>query len=129
MRNMPQNAGNIPYMPLGMKAPPELKRWMGSAAYKQFNDRVNEMLRRQASTLGNAARYNGKTYKIGASANAARMFSNGGLEALDPTMFNAYQNQMNHFTKKVTPPELRNQIRQARALAGFLGGQLLTGGG
>ena len=42
---MPQNPGNIPYMPLGMKAPPELKRWMGSSAYKKFNDSVNKMLR------------------------------------------------------------------------------------
>ena len=129
VRNMPQHAGSLPYMPFGMKAPPELKKWMGSAAYKHFNDRVNAMLRNQGSMLGNTARFNGRTYKLGANANAARMFSNGGLQALDPTMFNAYQNQMNKFTKNAVPPELRGQIRQARALAGFLGGQLLAGGG
>lgn len=89
---MPQNAGNIPYMPLGMKAPPELKRWMGSAAYKNFNDRVNKMLSKKASVLGNSARYNRRIYRLGSNANAARMFSDGGLEALDPTMFNDYQN-------------------------------------
>ena len=129
MRNMPQHAGNLPYMPLGMNVPPELKRWIGSSAYKHFNDRVNAMLRNQASVLGNAARYNGKVYRLNATANAARMFDNGGLEALDPNLFNAYQNRMNKFMKKASPPEIRNQIRQARALAGFLGGQLLAGGG
>ena len=87
------------------------------------------MLRNQASVLGNAARYNGKVYRLNATANAARMFDNGGLEALDPNLFNAYQNRMNKFMKKASPPEIRNQIRQARALAGFLGGQLLGGGG
>ena len=127
--NIPQHAGNLPYMPLGMKAPPELKKWMGSEAYRQFNSRVNAMLKNQASTLGNVARFNGNVYRLGANANAARMFSNGGLEALDPTMYNAYQNQMNKFTKRAVTPELRGQIRQARALAGFLGGQLLAGGG
>ena len=129
IRNMPQHAGNLPYMPLGMNVPPELKRWIGSSAYKHFNDRVNAMLRNQGSMLGNTARYNGKVYRLGAMANAARMFDNGGLEALDPNLFNAYQNRMNKFMKKASPPEIRNQIRQARALAGFLGGQLLAGGG
>ena len=62
---MPQNAGNIPYMPLGMKAPPELMKWMGSAKYKKFNDRVNKMLSEKASVLGNYARYNGSTYRLG----------------------------------------------------------------
>ena len=89
---MPQNPGNIPYMPLGMKAPPELMKWMGSAEYKKFNDRVNKMLSKQASTLGNYARYKGGIYRLGAPSNAARMFSNGGLEALDPNMFNDYKN-------------------------------------
>lgn len=89
---MPQNAGNIPYMPLGMKAPPELGRWMGSSAYKNFNARVNKMLNKQASVLGNSAMYNGRLYRLGSPSNAARMFSNGGLEALDPTMFNDYKN-------------------------------------
>ena len=65
---------------------------MGSAKYKKFNDRVNQMLRKRASVLGNYARHNGRIYKLGANANAARMFSNGGLEALDPTMFNDYKN-------------------------------------
>ena len=127
--NMPQHAGNLPYLPLGMNVPPELKKWMGSSAYKQFNDRVNAMLRNQASTLGNVARLNGKVYRLGAMANAARMFDNGGLEALDPNLFNAYKKQMNKFTKNASPLEMRNQIRQARALAGFLGGQILAGGG
>lgn len=129
VRNMPQHAGNLPYMPLGMNVPPELKKWMGSSAYKHFNDRVNAMLRNQGSTLGNAVRYNGKIYKLGAMANAARMFENGGLEALDPNLFNAYKNRMNKFTKNSSPLDMRNQIRQARALAGFLGGQILAGGG
>lgn len=112
-----------------MNVPPELKKWMGSSAYKQFNNRVNAMLRNQGSTLGNAVRYNGNIYKLGAMANAARMFENGGLEALDPNLFNAYKNRMNKFTKNASPLEMRNQIRQARALAGFLGGQILAGGG
>ena len=129
IRNMPQHAGNLPYLPLGMNVPPELKKWIGSSAYKHFNDRVNAMLRNQASTLGNTARYNGKVYRLGAMANAARMFENGGLEALDPNLFNAYQKRMNKFTKNASPLEMRNQIRQARALAGFLGGQILAGGG
>lgn len=130
---MPQHAGNIPYMPLGMKAPAELRRWMGSATYKQFNDRVNAMLKNQASTLGNVARFNGKVYRLGASANAARMFSNGGLEALDPTMVDAYQNQMNKFKAKATSrtltPEYRRNLRQGRQFASLIGGQLLGGAG
>lgn len=129
MRNMPQHAGNLPYMPLGMNVPPELKKWIGSSAYKHFNDRVNAMLRNQGSVLGNTARYNGKVYRLRAMANAARMFENGGLEALDPNLFNAYQKRMNKFTKNALPLDMRNQIRQARALAGFLGGQILAGGG
>ena len=62
---MPQNPGNIPYMPLGMKVPPELMKWMGSAEYKKFNDRVNKMLSKRSSVLGNYARYNRVTYRLG----------------------------------------------------------------
>ena len=65
---------------------------MQSAAYKKFNDRVNKMLSKQASVLGNSAMYNGRIYRLGSPSNAARMFSNGGLEALNQTMFNDYQN-------------------------------------
>ena len=50
------------------------------------------MLSKRASVLGNYARHNGSIYRLGSLSNAARMFSNGGLEALDPTMFNEYKN-------------------------------------
>lgn len=126
--NIPQHAGTFQYLPVGMKQA-DMRRWLESSKYISFNRQVNALLRNQGSILGGAVRYQGGTYRLGADTNAARLFSSGRLEQLDPSLALAYENQMNRFRSKTNSPSSRAAMRQGRQFAGLIGGQLLGGAG
>lgn len=126
--NVPQHAGTFQYLPVGMKQS-DMRRWMESSKYISFNRQVNALLRNQGSSLGGVVRYQGGMYRIGGGSNAARLFSSGRLEQLDPSLAVAYQNQMNRFRSKTNSPSSRAAMRQGRQFAGLIGGQLLGGAG
>lgn len=101
--NVPQHAGTFKYLPVGMK-PADIRRWMESSKYISFNHQANALLRKQGSVLGNRAYYKGLVYRIGGASNAARLFESGRLEQLDPSLAQAYENQMNRFRSKSNTP-------------------------